>query len=257
MKKTNYHTHTMRCLHAQGEDIEYINEAINKGVHTLGFSDHGPYPDNRFGLRMPYSQLDEYINTIISLKKCFSNDINLKIGLEIEYDNRQLDYYKYLLDKLDYLALGQHIFVDKNNQFINSYELKSTKDYIDYANSISEALDSKLFSFLAHPDLIFLNSFSFDEFSEKACNIIIEAAKRNNSILEFNTNGFRRGIHKFPDGERYQYPYKPFWDKVQKEGLRVLISSDCHNPTQVYDEYVEKAINMAKEWNLNIVNFID
>lgn len=257
MIKTNYHTHTKRCLHAEGNDLDYINEAIKANLHTIGFSDHGPYEDNRFGLRMPYSVLPEYIKTFKNFKKQFKDIINIKIGLEIEYDENKLDYYKYLLTKLDYLALGQHIFLDKNNNFLNSYEIKSTESYLDYANSISKALDTKLFSFVAHPDLIFLNEFPFDENCEKACNIIINAAKRNNSILEFNANGFRRGIHKFPDGERYQYPYKPFWEKVKENNLMVLVSSDCHNPKQVYDSYMEMAVNTAKDFGLNVIDFID
>ena len=38
--KTNFHTHTTRCLHASGSDEEYVLKAIELGYKTLGFSDH-------------------------------------------------------------------------------------------------------------------------------------------------------------------------------------------------------------------------
>ena len=40
----NYHTHTFRCHHANGTEREYIEQAIERGLHTLGFSDHAPMP---------------------------------------------------------------------------------------------------------------------------------------------------------------------------------------------------------------------
>ena len=40
-----YHTHTYRCGHADGEDEEYVLEAIAAGVRKLGFSDHVMLPN--------------------------------------------------------------------------------------------------------------------------------------------------------------------------------------------------------------------
>ncbi len=47
MKKTNYHTHTKRCMHAEGTEADYVKAALNACLDVLGFSDHGPFPDNR------------------------------------------------------------------------------------------------------------------------------------------------------------------------------------------------------------------
>ena len=55
MKKTNYHTHTKRCMHAEGTEADYVKAALDAGLDVLGFSDHGPFPDNRFDSRMPYA----------------------------------------------------------------------------------------------------------------------------------------------------------------------------------------------------------
>ena len=36
--KTNYHTHTARCMHATGSDEDYVLSAIKGGYQELGFS---------------------------------------------------------------------------------------------------------------------------------------------------------------------------------------------------------------------------
>lgn len=41
--KTNYHTHTTRCMHAVGNDEDYVRSAIKGGFQELGFSDHSPW----------------------------------------------------------------------------------------------------------------------------------------------------------------------------------------------------------------------
>ena len=83
MKKTNYHTHTKRCMHAEGTEADYVKAALNAGLDVLGFSDHGPFPDNRFDSRMPYADLDEYLACMVALRPPVPFPI-LK-GLELEY----------------------------------------------------------------------------------------------------------------------------------------------------------------------------
>ena len=39
-KMINMHTHTARCMHARGEDREYVEKAIEAGFEVLGMSDH-------------------------------------------------------------------------------------------------------------------------------------------------------------------------------------------------------------------------
>ena len=39
----NYHTHTVRCQHASGDDRAYVETAIKNGMRVLGFSDHCPW----------------------------------------------------------------------------------------------------------------------------------------------------------------------------------------------------------------------
>ena len=255
LKKINFHTHTKRCKHAIGEDEDYIKEAIEKGVLILGFSDHGPYADNRFSLRMNFNELSEYQDSLSKLKDKFKNKIEIKIGLEIEYFPTDDFYYNYLKNELkfDYLALGQHLFLDEEGNLKNTYSLKSTKDYISYAKSVEKGIKSGYFNFVAHPDLFFINDMPWDENCNLACDIIIDTCKKYDFILEFNANGLRRGKQKFKEGYRYPYPYKKFWEKVSKAHIKVIINSDCHNPKEVFDSNMKSSYIEAKKLNLNLI----
>ena len=256
--KTNYHTHTSRCKHATGSTKDYLLNAIEKNVSILGFSDHAPFKDGPYESRMEFYELEDYIADIKNLKKDYSDKIDIKCGLEIEYIPSKIHYYKELLNdyKLDYLVLGQHFFTDSNNNFINTYLLNDSSKYIEYAKIAVEGMKTGFFKFLAHPDVIFINDVPWDENCEKCCDIIINAAKENDFILEFNANGIRKGIYDFCDGSRYSYPHKKFWDKVAKTNVKVIINSDCHEPKCVWDSTMDKAYDMAKSFGLNIINKI-
>lgn len=60
----NYHTHTAYCRHAGGTAEDYAQEAFRKGLETLGFSDHLPFPGDPFGYRMPYEEIGAYITDV-------------------------------------------------------------------------------------------------------------------------------------------------------------------------------------------------
>ncbi len=256
MIRTNFHTHTTRCKHASGADEAYIQHTIDNQFSILGFSDHGPYEDNRFGYRMNYAELEEYISTMKSLKKKYADQIQLRVGLEIEYNKHDDAYFKTLLIEkgIEYLALGQHIYLNSKDEWVNTYFHERTEQHIEYATSLVEGMKSGYYSFVCHPDLFFINDLPYDENTEKACDIIIEAAQELDMVLEYNANGYRREFKSFVDGDRYPYPHLKFWEKVSKTNIRVLINADAHSPSQVYDEAIQKSVEATKALGLNVVS---
>ena len=254
--KTNFHTHCQRCRHAFGTEEDYVKNAIAQNLDQLGFSDHAPFPDHDFGMRMPFEELPYYFSTIESLKQKYN--IPLFKGLEIEYFPHYSDYYKRLFEEygLEYLILGEHFYTSSNGDIKNIYFAESTLDYIDYAESICDGIKTGFFKFIAHPDLMFLNKFGWDSNCTKACEMIIECAEKHNTILEFNANGYRRQENVYPDGKRFPYPHVNFWGMVKNTGIRVVIGSDCHEPHQVFDEKVELAYQTANTLGLNVIDTI-
>ena len=130
MRKVNYHTHTALCLHADGMEIDYAREALSARLDVLGFSDHAPFPDNRFDLRMRYRELDPYLQRIAGLKNRFHGRLKILAGLEIEYCPDMLPYYRDLCSRkqLDYLILGQHYFTDSSGALVNTFRCPADSD---------------------------------------------------------------------------------------------------------------------------------
>ena len=80
----NYHTHTWRCNHASGTEEEYVQNAIARGMHTLGFSDHSPFPlkENEPGhIRIPVNQLPDYVNAVRSVGEKYADKIRENYSL--------------------------------------------------------------------------------------------------------------------------------------------------------------------------------
>ena len=85
--KTNYHTHTTRCMHATGSDEDYVRSAIKGGFQVLGFSDHTPWKYRTHyvaDMRMLPEELPDYVNSIQVLREKYHEQIDIKIGLECE-----------------------------------------------------------------------------------------------------------------------------------------------------------------------------
>ena len=109
----NYHTHTWRCMHAEGTEREYVERAIEGGLKILGFSDHTPMPyANGYvsNVKMRLNQLEGYVDTVLNLKKEYEKDIEIHLGLEVEYYPK---YFKELLHitgqyPIEYFPLAQH-----------------------------------------------------------------------------------------------------------------------------------------------------
>lgn len=251
--RTNYHTHTPHCGHAVGKDAaEYAKAAFEQKMDILGFSDHAAFPDTDYGCRMPYEEMGIYFREVEELKKEYQpKGMEIYKGLEIEFLPKYLNiegipgknYYEYLLNdrKVDYLLCGEHFFIDASGVIDNIYNIKDTKQVIAYAKSCRAAMETGYFKMLAHPDLFGVNAFPWCEDYDRACDIILEGAVKSGTILEYNANGFRRGIHSFPDGDRLMYPLTKFWDKVKGTEIKVIIGSDSHNPTEIWDFAIEKA----------------
>ncbi len=242
-KKVNFHTHCYRCRHAKGTVFQYAEEAIEKGLVTLGFSDHIPYPDDSFDLRMPYADIEDYMNEVTELKEELEGKIRILLGFEGEYLLRYTSYYEKLLTngRCDYLILGQHLLETKGGELFNVYQMKDTSLYEAYAENVVESMRTGYFRYAAHPDLIFFNDHPWDVHCDRACDILIDGAAKHGFALEYNANGLRRGEKAYSDGKRYPYPHKNFWDRVAGSGISVYVGSDCHEPAVLYDSCMDLA----------------
>ncbi len=253
--KNNYHTHMYLCRHAVGDVEDYVLEAIKLGFKSLGMSDHAPFAElEDRSIRMHPSDLKTYLAQCNACIKKYATKIKIYKGLEIEYFSSHIKTYETLLTQVDYLALGQHYIVDESapNNLRSTYTLQTKEHIITYVDTLIEAMRSKYFRFVCHPDLMLYNVKKFDEFISEQSRRIIEVAIECNMPLEINANGIRKGLRETEDGPRYLYPRLEFWKLVKQIGAKVIISSDAHQPSNLYNTEVIKTYEFATQLQIEV-----
>jgi histidinol-phosphatase (PHP family) len=245
----NYHTHTLRCNHALGTDREYVEAAIQKGLKTLGFSDHAPFLsgyDTYASFRMGEDSMYEYAESVRALQKEYEKDIRILCGFELEY------YPEYHKEKMaflkkvnpDYIILGQHFIGNEKAGLASSQQFSSDFALVAYVNQIISAIDTGDFLYIAHPEIVGMK-FT-DEVIEREYTRLCKAAKTRNVPLEINFLGLRGNRH---------YPNKRFWEIVAKVGNEVVFGIDAHSPDSILEENAEKtALEMVENLHLKLVD---
>ena len=249
----NYHTHTKRCGHAEGEDEEYVLAAIENGYRMIGFSDHAPY---RLGHdkneRMDKEEFEEYIQSIQHLQEKYKDKITIRIGLECEFFKEQLDELLAYKQRLDYIILGQHEAALRGYSF---YEDNSDEAILHYADLIEEACDMHFPDIVAHPDLFMYATKKWTPACEEATRKICESALRNHIPLEVNLNGLRYGKKQIGDEYRYTYPYREFWKIAEEYPIDVVYGLDAHTPNKYADKKCFEIVQNEILYGLKL-NFI-
>lgn len=245
--KANYHTHTSRCHHAEGEDREYVENAIKGGYKVLGFSDHCPwvYRDGYVsGIRMLPGQLDDYFSSLTDLKAEYSSDIKIYIGFESEYIPELIEEQDKLLSgyPVDYMILGQHFYGHEGSSPYTgapTYEEEILKRYVD---SVIEGMETGRYKYAAHPDLI--NFRGESDVYKKHMKRLCRYMKEKDIPVEINLLGMITRRH---------YPSRRFFQIAQEVGNSAIIGCDTHIPEELSSEwYFKDGISFAKSYGLEI-----
>ena len=249
----NYHTHTSRCHHASGNVLDYTIAAIEKGFTELGFSDHCPNPDNRWlEVRMHMNELSEYVDEIDRAAEKYKQ-IRILKGAECEYVKEYLNFYRdELLGRynFDYLIGGAHYFPISGEWISCHHADHSKKNLIAYTDYIISSINSKIFKFIAHPDL-FANFYHKWDIEAISCSkAILEAAVDANAILEINGLGYRKPKIETPGGFRKPYPIEEFWELASNYIKSIVINSDAHRPEDL--DHFGQAYELAEANSLKI-----
>ncbi len=246
MLNSNFHTHTTLCRHAVGDPREYVESAIKSGLKKLGFSDHSPYifkGEYYSHFRMFLNDTENYVKTVLELKREYRKDITVYLGFEMEYYPRHFEQTFNFLNAFspDYFILAQHC---TNNEYDGVYVGNNDltkRDLDDYVNQVIEAMKTGVFSYVAHPDIIALSGDEnyYVEQMKRLC----LTAKEFNIPLEFNFLGFVTNR---------RYPSKKFFNMVNDCGNTVIYGVDAHSPKalEICNQTKEKADNFLLEFNL-------
>ncbi|MCD7949636.1 MAG: histidinol-phosphatase [Erysipelotrichaceae bacterium] len=272
--KNNYHTHTYRCGHANGSEEDMVKAALAMGIEELGFSEHIPMPHYRQHLvcsipfvrsllgisslitsiikdgpnmRMPYKDLEDHLDILRTLENTYKDQIKIYKGFEAEGFPQYFDYYESLLyeHKVDYLILGHHFHRHCIESDYNGKDKMSKRDIYHYCNDIEKALDTNLFSYVAHPDLFLCGYKNFDQDAQTVTRRICIKAKELNIPLEINAGGLR---------SNKAYPNDNFWDIAAEIGNDVIIGLDAHDPEHFNNDIYKRLLDYAKIHHLHLID---
>jgi histidinol-phosphatase (PHP family) len=244
----NYHTHTYRCGHASGTEREYIENAIRAGIKILGFSDHTPYPGageppKPIPVRMDISELDGYCETVLALRDEYRDDIEIHLGLEVEYYPA---LFLPLMEELrarpiEYLLLAQHFTRNQHDGF--HCGMPGAEVFSDYIEQLITGIETGRFTYIAHPDIV--NHQGDPEVYDREMRRLCRKANEFGLPLEINLLGL---------GEGRSYPYPPFWKIAAEEGCRAIIGCDAHRPENVFrPEVIEAGRALAASRGIELV----
>ncbi len=246
----NYHTHTFRCHHAQGTEEEYILKAIENGVQYMGFADHFPlrFPDgSESEFRVYVDEAEEYCSTIKALAEKYSDKIEIKVGFEMEY-------YRDLFDEMlksalsygaEYLILGQHYFIPENiSGSIHSSVMSDSEERLSlYVDSLIEAMDLGVFTYIAHPDVF--RYVGDNEIYSRHMRRLCIASRQKNMPLEINFYGIR---------DNRNYPDPLFMQIAGEEHCPVTFGFDSHTADSAWDgASLVKANEYVAKYGLNYI----
>lgn len=232
----NYHTHTFRCQHASGDARDYCQAALDSGLKVLGMSDHTPLPDDFWPhVRMTMAQLPDYDQAVEQARAEFP-ELTIWKGLECEYDPDYVNFYQEVLleqYQFDYLVGGLHFFRYQGERADSFAEADTPARLRAFSTHCVAAMESGLFTFIAHPDLFSRAYLTWDENTAACARELCTAAKSLNLPLEINGLGLRKPPIKTPTGPRPIYPWPPFWEIAAEIGVTAIVNADAHRPKDV------------------------
>ena len=230
-----FHIHTVRCGHASADQAEaYVQEVCRLGLKRVTFTDHGPFPGNPFSGRMRMEELDDYEKELKALRKQYGGQIDIRIGLEIEYLPEYRSYYEMLHERFNLLLLGQHHTSLPDGRYTFDTSVSKALAYHRLIESIPEAIETGLFSAVAHPERDFHEDDRWTEKDTEIKNAIFAAALQHHVKAE-------RNAALMESGGKHQR----FWQDIPEQ-ITMVYGVDAHCP-----EDIHQRLKLLKQLQMN------
>ncbi len=234
----DYHTHNVRCKHADGGLEEYIKHAIKMELKEIGCSDHSPMP-NDFDLqhRMTIEQFQtSYKPEVLALREKYKDRITVKFAVEgdffpgtetwVKEFNAQHDF-DYVIGSVHYL--GEWGF--DNPVFVHKYEERNIDEvYTLYYDHIKRSAAAKLFDIIGHCDLVKKFGHRPTKNMEEILRETFKVVKSADIAVEINTSGLRKPVKEV-------YPGAQILAILSEYKIPLTLGSDAHTPTDVGKDF--------------------
>ena len=241
--RADYHIHTNRCKHAQGQMQEYVEKAIQLQIPEIAFTDHIPLPDGFDAPhRMSYNEVEDYLNDIEMLRQNYP-DIKIYAGIEADFYDGYTEYLYQTFQQFnfDIIILAVHFIKGwPKNNWVFSYYFPNRpihEIYSDYLQAIKRGINTGLFDIVGHLDVIKNEDFPLLNTNKPELLDVLECVKKQSMAVEINTSGLRREIKEI-------YPNLNILPLLEEFNIPITLGSDAHKPEQVGYQFdtVEKML---------------
>ena len=257
--KIDGHIHTPFCPHGSADSFElYIEKAIANNFDSISFTEHAPLPisfvdptpDKDSGMNEKHLSL--YIQQLNELKMKYKSQIDIKIGLEVDYivgfEKQTKDFLNEIGPMLDDSILSVH-FLKLNNSYTcidysKEVYLQFAKNigsiqamYDLYYDTVLQSIHADLGPFkpkrIGHPTLIHKFQLAHNEKMDDTARIqqLLLEIQRCGLQLDFNSAGLSKEYC------RESYPHTQFLSYIKQIGLPFIFGSDAHTASDLHQHY--------------------
>lgn len=236
----NLHTHTCFC---DGKDTpdELVQAAILLGFRTIGFSGH-EYAPHDLDACMAKDDVPKYRAAVLAAREKYAGQIDVRLGIERDYYGESDGYdYDYVIGSVHYVKAGDVLVPVDNTpeqmeQGVRDCFGGDFKAYVAaYYDCVADVVDRTGADIVGHFDLV--TKFNegnryFDEHAAWYKKLALHALARVSQLrtpsgarplIEINTGAMAKGYRTRP------YPDAFIREEVERLGLPMLLSSDCHD----------------------------
>ena len=245
MNLTNYHSHCSFC-DGRAPLEEFVKEAIRQGFYSYGVSSHAPLP---FPTRwtMEWGQMEAYLDEFNNLRQKYADEIELYVGLEIDYLNEESNpsVARFTELSLDYRIGSVHllydaagevvdidcspaVFKERVDRHFNGDVLRVVRMYFD---RLFRMVELGGFDILGHADKMHYNASCYhlglldEPWYEALMKDYFSLVASRGYLVEINTKAY--------DSLGTFYPNSRYWELMKEYQIKILVNSDAHYPERI------------------------
>lgn len=245
MNLTNYHSHCSFC-DGRAPLEEFVKEAIRQGFYSYGVSSHAPLP---FPTQwtMEWEQMEAYLDEFKNLRSKYADEIELYVGLEIDYLNEESNpsVARFTELPLDYRIGSVHllydaagevvdidcspaVFKERVDRHFNGDVLRVVRMYFD---RLFRMVELGGFDVLGHADKMHYNASCYhpglldEPWYEALMKDYFSLVASRGYLVEINTKAY--------DSLGTFYPNSRYWELMKEYQIKILVNSDAHYPERI------------------------
>ena len=245
MNLTNYHSHCSFC-DGRAPFEEFVKEAITQGFYSYGVSSHAPLP---FPTQwtMEWEQMEAYLDEFKNLRSKYADEIELYVGLEIDYLNEESNpsVARFTELPLDYRIGSVHLLYDAAGEVVDiDCSPAVFKERVDrhfngdvlgvvrmYFDRLFRMVELGGFDILGHADKMHYNASCYhpglldEPWYEALMKDYFSLVASRGYLVEINTKAY--------DSLGTFYPNSRYWELMKEYQIKVLVNSDAHYPERI------------------------